>query len=131
MKDLTKKLSTVQALAPVVADATKTSSAIDMDGANSLLICFECGVPGDTLSATVKFTPSLTESDNNSDYTAVDAADIVGTLAAVASGTAASRQVVGYKGSKRYVKAVITAAGTHTTGTPWSVTAIKGDLQLM
>lgn len=131
MKDLKKTLLTVQALAPVVATETKTSATIDMDGANSLLICFECGVPGDTLSATVKFTPSLTESDNDSDYTAVDAGNINGTLAVIASGTAASRQVVGYKGTKRYVKAVITAAGTHTNGTPWAVTAVKGNLQFM
>lgn len=131
MKDLTKKLATVQAIAPIVVDVTKESSAIDLNGANSALIVFECGVPGDTLSSTVKFTPGVTESDDDSTYTAVAAGDIVGTLAAVASGTAASRQVVGYKGEKRYLKVQLTAAGTHTNGTPWAVTVIKGDLQFM
>lgn len=126
MKEIYNQISVQQALAPVVVDADTLSSAIDMSGANALSVNVSFGAPGDTLSETVYFTVSLVDSDNGTDYTAVDSAYVLGTLG-VFDGAAAAQMNAAYLGGKRYVKVSIAKTGTHTNGTPIAVTAIKGE----
>jgi hypothetical protein len=58
-------------------------------------------------------TPKLQESDDNATFTDVAAGDLEGTFAVLATGV---NQHVGYKGRKRYLRAVITVAGATTGG---------------
>jgi len=130
MKDLKSNITVQQILAAQTATDDVLSSAVDRKGSESLVIAFNIGASGDTLAAGLYWTPSLVESDNNSDYTDVAAADIDGTLTVINADTVTS-VVVGYKGSKRYVKAKLVDTGTTTNGILVSATAIKGHLHIV
>ena len=130
MKEIYNQISVQQALAPVVVTADKLSAAIDMAGANALSVNVSFGAPGDTLGATVYFSVSLVDSDDGTTYTAVDSAYVLGTLGKF-DDDAAAQMNAAYLGGKRYVKVSIDVVGTHSTGTPIAVTAIKGELRLV
>ena len=53
--------------------------------------------------------PAVEESDDNSNFSVVAAGDLEGTLFNMAAN---SIQRIGYKGSKRYIRAVLTLGGT-------------------
>jgi hypothetical protein len=128
MKDIYNSVALVSAVLPQVATTTAESAAIDLQGFESALAVYHVGQSADTLSATVKITLSLTECDtSDGTFTAVAAGDYQGTLAlidAAAEDEAAFK--VGYLGSKRYIKAGFTFAGTHATGTEVSAVVLKG-----
>lgn len=117
MRDLKSNISEVTSLAPAARTATASGTGVDLKGFGSAEVLF---VPGTITDGT--HTPSVMESDDNSTYTAVAAADLDGTLAALASTT---NQVVGYKGSKRYIRATSTVAGA-TTGGVYAAVVILG-----
>lgn len=117
MRDLKSNISEVTSLAPAARTATANGTGVDLKGFGSAEVLF---VPGTITDGT--HTPSVMESDDNSTYTAVAAADLDGTLAALASTT---NQVVGYKGSKRYIRATSTVAGA-TTGGVYAAVVILG-----
>lgn len=130
MKDLYNNIAVQQALAPVVATTTQTSATIDLQGFNSAGVVFSLGQSGDTLSGSVYWTLKLQESDNDSSYTDVAAADLLNGAASVTIDAPAEDETsisFGYIGSKRYLQAVATKTGTHSNGTPLAVLALKGD----
>ena len=61
-------------------------------------------------------TFKLQESDDNSTFTDVGAADLSGSLTAVTTANASSVQRQSYTGSKRYLRAVVTTSGATTGG---------------
>lgn len=138
--DLVSELQPDQLLAPAAEINADTNSAeVDMQGFNSLAILGNIGVSGDTLSGSVSIELRLEESDvSGSGFTAVADEDIIlkdGALSGAAVGTfaviddpAEDDQVykVGYRGHKRFVRAVVDFIGTHTNGTPISFTAVRG-----
>ncbi len=129
MHDLLHNIKIQQALDPVVATATKTSAAIDLKGYGCAAVIFSVGNSGDTLSGSVKWTLKLTESDDNTTYTDVGVADMHNDAATVVIDAPAEDTLAvsfGYKGGKRYLKAVATATGTHTNGTPMAMLAVLG-----
>lgn len=130
LRDSVNNLKITQVLDPVVSTADKTSAVIDMQGYGSLAVIFNIGQCGDTLSGSLLWTLTLQESDaSGSGYTTVAAADLVGGVASVVIDDAAEDEtavVFGYKGTKRYVKALATKTGSHSTGTPIGITAIRG-----
>lgn len=133
MRDLFHNISVTQALIPAVATTDKTSSAIDMQGFNSLAVIFNIGDSGDTLSGSVFWTLKLQESDDNSQYTDVAASDLHNASATVVidAPTEDSTAVTfGYKGNKRYVKALAVKTGTHSNGTPIGIIAVRGNASL-
>lgn len=88
---------------------TTTGAAVDLANVQENLFVF---LPGAITDGT--HTPKLTECDTSGGtYTDVAAADMVGTLSALAANTV---QKVSYIGSKRYVKMVSTVAGSPSTG---------------
>lgn len=130
MRDIYHNIAASQPLNPVVSTSTKTSSAIDLKGYNSLEVLFCVGLSGDTLSGSVYWTLKLQESDDDSTYTDVAAADLLnGSATSVINSSSLDETVVpfGYKGGKRYIKAVATPTGTHTNGTPIGVVALRGN----
>lgn len=105
-------------LAPAARTASANGSGVDLANFASATVAFVVGTITDGTH-----TPSVEESDDNTTFTAVAAADLIGSLAALASDT---NQRVGYRGSKRYVRAVSTVAGA-TTGGVYAGVVIRGD----
>ena len=136
-KDLYSNIKASQLEIAAVKTTTVTSAAVDTAGFESLAIIYDIGNSGDTLSGSIYWTLSLTESDvSGSGYTAVAAGDVQvqgGTFGTdstyvIDAPSEDSRTVkFGYTGSKRYVKALATATGSHSSGTPIGIIAIQGD----
>ncbi len=108
MRDIKNNLSGVNSLVPATITASTNGSGVDLQGYDGAMVVFQAGT-ADTGNANETYTPSLEESDDNSSFSAVAASDLEGTLANM---TANSAQRAGYKGAKRYVRAVMTLGGT-------------------
>lgn len=116
--DIKQTQDVQNSLAPAARTASDNGTGIDLANFASATVAFVVGTITDGTH-----TPSVEESDDNSTFTAVAAADLIGTLAALASNT---NQRVGYRGSKRYIRAVSTVAGA-TTGGVYAAVVIRGD----
>jgi len=117
-QDLKSNIDIAASLAPAARTATASGTGVDLRGYESAVAAFVVGTVTDGAH-----TPSVEESDDNSAFTAVAAADLLGTLAALASNTV---QRVGYRGGKRYIRAKVTASGA-TTGAVDAAVVIRGD----
>jgi len=135
MRDLFHNLGIAEAIPPAEYDADNTPAAIDLLGFESALLAIHVGVGGITFSGTNKIEFKLTHSDDDSDYAAVTADDLIGlssvgaggiVLALTTAHAAASITRVGYVGGKRYLKLLADFSGTHGTGTPIAATVVKG-----
>lgn len=107
MRDLGAGLSFKRSIDVGAKTATATGSAVDLadfDGAVAEVIV------GTVTDGT--HTPKLQDSPDNSTWTDVAAANLIGSFAAIASNTL---QKVGYVGINRYLRGVITISGA-TTG---------------
>ncbi len=116
--DIKQTTDVQNSLTPAARTATANGTGVDLTGFASAEIAFVVGTITDGTH-----TPSVQESDDNSTYTNVAAADLIGTLAALATGV---NQRVGYRGIKRYVRAVSTVAGA-TTGGVYAAVVVRGD----
>jgi len=128
MRDIYHNVLVSQHLSPVVATATKTSTAIDLKGYNGASVVFDIGQSGDTLSGSVYWTLKLQHSDDDSAYSDLAATDLNSPNLTVAVNSPSLDETVysfGYQGGKRYLKAVATPTGTHTNGTPIGVVALR------
>lgn len=117
MRDLKSNLDPRTSLAPAARTASANGSGVDLQGFDAALISFVVGTITDGTH-----TPSVEESTDNSVFTPVAATDLIGSLAALASST---NQSVGYRGGKRYVRAVSTVAGA-TTGGVYAAIVVRG-----
>jgi hypothetical protein len=112
-----------------------TGDALDMQGYESLAVLFDVGNSGDTLSGSLYWTLTLTECDTSGgSYTAVASGDYLGGVVShvIDAPTEDSNVfMLGYKGSKRYVKAVATATGNHSTGTPLGMIAVQSHAHVL
>jgi len=129
MKDTYHNIAVTQPLNPINSTATKTSSAIDMQGYDSLTVIFAIGASGDTLSGSVYWTLKLQHCDDDASYVDVTTAGLLNSAATTvvdAPGEANTAYSFGYIGGKRYVKAIATPTGTHSTGTPIGMLALRG-----
>lgn len=123
-------------LPPAAYDADNTPASFDNGTAQSATILVEVGAGGITFSDTNKVEFKLTHSDNNSDFTAVAQADVVGVTVGeggivrslVAAHATPSVTLVGYKGRKRYLRLLADFSGTHGAATPMAVTVLRGGL---
>jgi len=130
----------VQLFGPVAATADQNGT-VDLNGYNAASIVFNLGAEGITLSGTDKIAATIQHSDDNSTWVAVGASDIIIPKGIVATGLAApdtngvvftadaNAKIpavfgVGYRGAKRYLKAIADYSGTHGTATPVSALAI-------
>lgn len=108
MRDMKNNMDAVNSLAPAAYTASSNGSGVDLQGYDAAMVVFSSGA-ADFVDTDEVYTPSVEESDDNVNYTGVAAGDLEGTLAGL---SANSVQRVGYKGSKRYIRAVLTIAGT-------------------
>lgn len=131
MRDIYRNILVTQHLNPVNSTATKTSTTIDLQGYDSVNVLFAIGLAGDTLSGSIYWTLKLTHSDaDSSGFEDVTLADLNNTAATVVVDSMSKDETVygfGYKGAKRYLRAVATPTGSHSTGTPIGMLALRGN----
>lgn len=128
-KDLHNSVKVVAGIDPIVGNNTTEGTGLTIDtlGYESCDMVFHFGVSGDTLSGSVKMQASLEDSPDNSTWTAVAAAGLQGSLSLIdAAAEDEVVQSVGYIGTQRYVRHLITFTGTHTNGCPISAVAVLG-----
>lgn len=121
MKDMKSNVGVAQVTAPAVLAATTTSDPLDLQGFNSAMFVVNTGA----VAASGNFTITIEESDTTAteDFTEVAAADLDSDLADPLAATSTYR--VGYKGSKRYVRAVTTKnSGTSIAA---GIVLVKGE----
>lgn len=132
-QDLGAKVRAVTSLLPAVVTTTATGTGVDLKGYESAVVLFHIGNSADTLSGSVYLTPSLEDSPDNTNWTAIPASgyrEDVGTLAVIDAPSEDSKviqvTVLAGLGRARYVRPLITLTGTHSTGIPVSAVVVKG-----
>lgn len=116
---LVREMAPVNSLVPAArTNGTANGTGADLAGYESATVLFPTGAVTDGTH-----TPKVQESDDNSIFTDVATADLVGT--ALVALTANSVQRIGYRGTKRYIRPVITTAGA-TTGAVCSAQVLRG-----
>lgn len=103
--------------AKVTGGSPYNGTGVDLAGCEAITVVFQSGTVTDGTH-----TPKLQESDDNSSFTDVAAGDQIGTLGVLVTNVP---QAVGYRGVKRYIRPVITSAGT-TTGAIAGAAVIRG-----
>jgi len=135
MKDLANNIVVAQSIAPVTGTADANGTGVDLQGFESATAVVDSGVEGVTLSASVKIDFKLEDSADNSTWAAVTSANAVtdGTvdsngvfLTLDANAETPQASSIGYVGGNRYLRVVADFTGTHSTGTPYSASIIKG-----
>ncbi|MGN6208830.1 hypothetical protein [Asticcacaulis sp.] len=133
MKDIHSGLSAVALITAAVLAADNTPTALDLQGYNAAEIILAIGAGGITFSGTNKIEFVLTHSDDDTTYTAVTDADLIGVsgttggiIKALKAAYAGGVHRFGYKGGKRYLKLLADFSGTHGTGTPIAALALLG-----
>lgn len=133
-RDMFHRFSPKMSLDIAVRTADANGAGIDLAGFEGALVLGIVGAEGVTLSGTDKIELELEESDDDSTYTDVAAADMVGGEKASggkfatfdANAEAPAVQPVAYVGSKRYIRGVANFSGTHATGTPVGIAVVRG-----
>jgi len=134
MNDIHSKMSVATLIGAATLSADNTPGAVDLLGFNAAEIILAIGVGGITFSGTNKIEFVLTHSDDDSTYTNVADADMLG-VSGISNGiiksltaahAAAAHYRFGYKGNKRYLKLLADFSGTHGVGTPMAASVIKG-----
>jgi hypothetical protein len=121
-RDIKNSVDAAHSLEPALRPtATYNGAGVDLQGYNEAmaLVYFGAYTNG-------THTPSLQESDDNSTYTNVANTDMDGTFAAVSgAGGANTVQRIGYRGSKRYLRVVMTVA-SGATGAASAAIIVRG-----
>lgn len=133
-KDLYSNLGLAHTIAPqfINSNTTITGSEVDLQGYEGALIALHAGTIAGSSSANI-YTPEVQESDSSgTGFTAVADADLIGTEATAVhtGGTDNTLKKIGYKGTKRYIRVVLTTTAFTTAGGYISGSVIKGAAHL-
>lgn len=133
---MSKNLEVTQIQAAAVTNSDTNCTSVDMKGYESLMFVVNVGASADTINGSNYIELEVEDSSDDSTFSDCADADILDSVSATNNGTfglidAASEDEatfkVGYVGDKRYVRVVLSFTGTHSTGTPISVDAIRGN----
>ena len=133
-RDLHDNLSSMTLVAPQTATADITPVSVDLLGFRAAMVLLYIGIGGITFTTTNKIEFILEHSNDNTNWAAVNQADVLGpTVAAggivrslVAAKAAADVQEISYIGGRRYVRLTPDFSGTHATGTPMTAFMVRG-----
>ncbi|MBT5472450.1 MAG: hypothetical protein HOK41_17735 [Nitrospina sp.] len=117
MKDIKNNFDVVNSIDPDDYIADANGVGVDLRGFDGSAIVFSLGTVTDGTH-----TPKIQESDDNSNWSDVSANDQQGSLVDLVSDT---NQRVGYRGNKRYLRAVLTISGA-TTGAQSAALVVRG-----
>ena len=117
MKDIKNQLDVVNSIDPDDYIASVNGMGIDLQGFDGSAVVFSVGTVTDGTH-----TPKVQGSDDNSIWNDVTVNDQEGNLSDLASD---ANQSVGYKGAKRYLRAVVTVTGA-TVGAQIASLVLKG-----
>lgn len=121
VRDLKNNIDAVASLDPAVrATGTANGSSADLAGYGAAVALVNFGA-----YTNGTHTPSLEHSDDNSAFAAVAAAELDGSFTPISASAAGTTQRVGYRGSKRYLRVVMTVAGG-ATGAASSAVILRG-----
>lgn len=128
-KDLFNTVKGAICIAPQNLTATTNGTSVDTAAFESLCLYVDVGASADTLTTNVYWTMSLQDSDDNATWgtpaaNAVQSANGLGTIVINSSSITGGK--LGYIGNKRYVRPVLTATGSHPSGTLFSLHAKLG-----
>ena len=115
-KDIKNQIGIFPVLAPIAYTATATSGILDTQGYESVAMAVSVGAF--TFTGTNKITVTMEESNTTAtgDFTTVASAQLIGAYTVLdAAADAGTTQKVGYTGNKRYLRVVLTEAGTVST----------------
>lgn len=125
-RDLVNNVDVVESLAPASRTAAANGTGVDLRGFESATVVINLGAAGGTSPS---FTFAVEESDDNSAFTAVADADLMGDAEPVV--TAAGAPVkIGYKGGKRYLRVAITAVSGTSPTLLCSASVVRGHASL-
>lgn len=126
MRDIKSNIDAVNSILPQSLTAAANGTGVDLQDCDRAMVVFHAGATGGTSPS---FTFAVQESDDNSTFADVAAADLQG-AAPVVTTTNAGITEVGYVGAKRYIRAIAkTVTGTSPTLLA-SAVVVKGDLKL-
>jgi len=121
VRDINKEVSVVTTIAPAAAaTATTTGTTVDLANYRAAMVVLHIGVVTDGT-----FVPTLEESDNDSDWSTVAAGNLSGSFASVTAAADETIQEVGYLGTKRYLRLVMTET-VASAGALFSATVVRG-----
>ena len=135
MRDMHDNLSPVTSLDPLLRTADANGSSADLRGYEGAMVVAHVGAEGDTLSGSLYIEFEVEESDDDSAWTDVANADLLGFVAGTNTGTFAKIDAAAeapaiyrasYIGNKRYIRIVENVTGTHTNGTSTGALIIRG-----
>lgn len=138
MRDLHSSVAIATLIGAAALNADNTPAAVDLQGFDAAEILLFIGIGGITFSGTNKVEFKLTHSDDDSTYTDVTTADMLGVTVAsdgiikalTSAHAAAASYRFGYVGGKRYLKLLADFSGTHGTATPIAAAVLKGAANL-
>lgn len=113
-RDLEANLAISQSLEPIsrVGSSDGTGASVDLLGYDGALAVADIGT---WVAGT--HTPKLQESADGTTFTDVGTADLIGAFSAVTStATDQTVQIVGYKGTSRYLRGYVTVTSGGTAG---------------
>lgn len=133
-RDLYNNTRFMTSITPAVYNSDTTGTAVDTANFESVMCNVHVGNSADTLSGSNTIALELEESSDNSTFTDVAVADMIGE-----AGTTASQFnlinapaedtavfVVGYQGDLRYLRPLLNYSGSHSTGTPIGAQIVLG-----
>lgn len=137
-RDLHDNISPITLIAPATLNADNTPTSVDLRGFMSAAVMLYVGPGGITFSGTNKIEFVLQHSDDNSAWSNVASADVVGAPAGpvisggivralVAAKAAEDITKLSYVGGKRYIRLTADFSGTHGTGTLITAFVIRGN----
>lgn len=123
MRDLHNAISTAVCIAPAAnRTATTNGTGVDLAGYRSAVGIVQLGTITDGT-----WTPKLEESDDNSSWGDVAAADRSGSFTARTSANDETVEEVSYYGSKRYIRITVEETVASTTGALFNALIVRGD----
>ncbi|MFH9587920.1 hypothetical protein ACH4LS_22650 [Streptomyces luteogriseus] len=120
--DIKSSIHPTQSLLPATRTASANGAGVDLTNFDAACVVIDAGA---WTNGTHTF--EVQDSDDNSTFTAVPAANLDGT-APVIDGATDDEQIyeIGYHGTKRYLRVAVTVTGSPATGAAYSATVIRG-----
>ena len=119
--DMYHNFGVAQSLGPAAYTASANGSGVDLQNFGAAMVVISAGTITDGTH-----TFEVQESDDNSAFTAVADADLIGSEPALTSANSNSVTKIGYIGNSRYLRVAVTVAGA-TDGGVYEAAIVEGE----